>query len=108
MKVRAAEISADEKKAVAERRFMLGKEGKGEKRGTYVSFCKACFTEFQYDLKAKGGPCPRCGSKDKILSHDERVAELMAKVENYKKEKVEHTIREGQIRPFFQKSGRLI
>lgn len=58
-----------------------GRPGKGEK-DNYKWFCRKCLVEYEIDLDN----CTRCGGD--LITHKDRYAELMDKVEDFKSKKM--------------------
>ena len=62
-------------------KIRLGHRGKGQKKELYKSFCKTCLWEYQRDTPK----CLRC--KKDTMTNEERYAELLVRVDQYKKRK---------------------
>lgn len=93
LKDRAKQIRKEEAEERRLRYFLNGVEGKGEGK-KYKWWCKRCFVEYYIDLPE--GKCTRCGQSDKMMSQQERWAELMGKLEDFKETKAKHKWRKDK------------
>eukprot|EP00933_Yihiella_yeosuensis_P038890 TRINITY_DN32836_c0_g2_i1.p1 TRINITY_DN32836_c0_g2~~TRINITY_DN32836_c0_g2_i1.p1 ORF type:complete len:1121 (+),score=299.94 TRINITY_DN32836_c0_g2_i1:74-3364(+) len=93
LKQRAKEIRKEEAEARREKFFRDGCEGKGEGE-RYKWWCKRCFVEYYIDLPEN--TCTRCHQSDKMMTQQDRRAELMDKVEDFKVTKARHQWRKDK------------
>eukprot|EP00425_Heterocapsa_triquetra_P045235 CAMPEP_0195086172 /NCGR_PEP_ID=MMETSP0448-20130528/26371_1 /TAXON_ID=66468 /ORGANISM="Heterocapsa triquestra, Strain CCMP 448" /LENGTH=1109 /DNA_ID=CAMNT_0040119613 /DNA_START=1 /DNA_END=3330 /DNA_ORIENTATION=+ len=87
LKERVKRIRHEEACARRERFFLGGREGKGEGQ-RYKWWCRRCFVEYMIELP--GNRCTRCQQDDKMIKQEDRRAELMDKLDDYKSGRAKH------------------
>lgn len=93
LKGRAKQIREEEARVRRVQFFLNGVEGKGEST-RYKWWCKRCFVQYVIDLPEN--KCTRCQQSDKMMSQEERRAELMGKLDDFKGGKVKHQWRKDK------------